>query len=48
MAQFRFERTLTGFAEEYRAAHPEGKVVSEQRLDALGDFVRTHARQLLG
>lgn len=38
----------TGFIEEYRAAHPEGKIVSERRLDALADFVRTRARQLLG
>ena len=36
-----------GFIEEYRAAHPEGKIVSERRLDALADFVRTRARQLL-
>lgn len=38
----------TGFIEEYRAAHPEGKIVSEHRLDALADFVRTRARRLLG
>lgn len=38
----------TGFIEEYRAAHPEGKIVSEQRLDVLSDFVRTRAQQLLG
>lgn len=44
MARLPFERTLTDFC----AAHPEGKIVSERRLDVLSDFVRTRARQLLG
>ena len=38
----------SGFIEEYRAAHLGGSVVSEQRLGALGSFVRDRARQLVG
>lgn len=44
LARLPFERTLTDFC----AAHPEGKIVSERRLDVLSDFVRTRAHQLLG
>ena len=46
LVEFSFDGT--GFIEEYRVAHPEGKVISERRLDVLSDFVRIRARRLLG
>ena len=42
-----FEFDGAGFIADYRAAHPEGKIVTEKRLEALGEFVRKRAQQLL-
>ena len=46
LADFSFDET--GFIEMYREAHPDGRVLSSRRLEALGQFVRARACQLLG
>ena len=42
-----FEFDGSGFIAEYRDAHPEGKVLSEERLHVLSAFVRARAGRLL-
>ncbi len=37
----------TGFIEEYRRSHPDGKTVSAHRLDVLSAYVRERVRELL-